>query len=401
MSNRFFPNYDSYIITSRFGVRKHPVTGVTKMHNGIDLTATNDGIVGQADKIMAHTGGVVDGVGFDKDAGNYVNIRVSLDTVMVYYHMRDPSSLVPGDVVKTGDIIGIVGQTGKASGKHLHFGIKENGNWIDPEPYLDKDYVQEGGNSMSNKTICLDAGHYGKYNRSPVVKEYYESEMNWKLHLLLKKYLEQYGFRVITTRASKDKDLAVYTRGTASKGCDLFLSIHSNASGTESVDYPLAIVPLNGSGDAVGNKLAECIAATMGTKQKGKIASKKGSNGDYYGVIRGAVAVGVPGLILEHSFHTNTKATKWLLNDSNLDKLAKAEAKVLADHYGMTKEEFTPYLVKITASVLNVRAGAGTSYKVNTTVKKGEVYTIVTEDGSWGKLKSGAGWISLDYCSKV
>ena len=33
------------------------------------------------------------------------------------------------------------------------------------------------------KKICLDAGHYAKYNRSPVVPEYYESVMNWKLHL--------------------------------------------------------------------------------------------------------------------------------------------------------------------------------------------------------------------------
>lgn len=66
---------------------------------------------------------------------------------------------------------------------------------------------------------------------------------------------------------------------------------------------------------------------------------------------------------------------------------------------------FKSYKVKITASVLNVRAGAGTSYKVNTTVKKGEVYTIVAEkkNGSttWGKLKSGAGWISLSYTKKA
>lgn len=56
-----------------------------------------------------------------------------------------------------------------------------------------------------------------------------------------------------------------------------------------------------------------------------------------------------------------------------------------------------PYLVKITADELNVRAGAGTSYKVNTVVKKDEVYTIVEEKDGWGKLKSGAGWISLMY----
>jgi hypothetical protein len=58
------------------------------------------------------------------------------------------------------------------------------------------------------------------------------------------------------------------------------------------------------------------------------------------------------------------------------------------------------YLVTITASVLNVRKGPGTSYGIATQVKKGEVYTIVQTQGNWGKLKSGAGWICLDYCKK-
>ena len=58
------------------------------------------------------------------------------------------------------------------------------------------------------------------------------------------------------------------------------------------------------------------------------------------------------------------------------------------------------YTVKITASVLNVRDGAGTNYKINTTVRKDEVYTIVEEKNGWGKLKSGAGWISLNYTTK-
>ena len=62
---------------------------------------------------------------------------------------------------------------------------------------------------------------------------------------------------------------------------------------------------------------------------------------------------------------------------------------------------FTPYLVRITADVLNVRAGASTRYRINTQVKRNEVYTIVAEDGKWGKLKSGAGWIHLDYTQKV
>lgn len=61
------------------------------------------------------------------------------------------------------------------------------------------------------------------------------------------------------------------------------------------------------------------------------------------------------------------------------------------------QENFNSYTVKVTADVLNVRTGAGTNYKVNTTIKKGEVYTIVAEDNGWGKLKSGAGWIKLSY----
>jgi len=58
------------------------------------------------------------------------------------------------------------------------------------------------------------------------------------------------------------------------------------------------------------------------------------------------------------------------------------------------------YLVKINTAVLNIRSGAGTSFKKVGTVKKGEVYTIVEENNGWGKLKSGAGWICLAYTLK-
>ena len=60
-----------------------------------------------------------------------------------------------------------------------------------------------------------------------------------------------------------------------------------------------------------------------------------------------------------------------------------------------------PYVVRITASSLNVRAGAGTLYKINTVVHKNEAFTIVEEKNGWGRLKSGAGWISLSYTKKV
>lgn len=63
---------------------------------------------------------------------------------------------------------------------------------------------------------------------------------------------------------------------------------------------------------------------------------------------------------------------------------------------------FKSYLVIVTANSLNVRNGAGTQYKVNSTVKKGQVFTIIDEKNGWGKLKSGAGWISLkNYTKKL
>ena len=59
------------------------------------------------------------------------------------------------------------------------------------------------------------------------------------------------------------------------------------------------------------------------------------------------------------------------------------------------------FKVRVNATELNYRAGAGIQYKINGTVKRGEVYTIVETNGSWGKLKSGAGWMNLKYCDII
>jgi N-acetylmuramoyl-L-alanine amidase len=221
----------------------------------------------------------------------------------------------------------------------------------------------EGENTMKNvksghscPVVCLDAGHYGKYNQSPAVKAYYESEAMWDLHLLLKTALEAYGIKVTTTRANQAKDMDLYDRGAASKGADLFLSLHSNAAGStvnESVDYVRVYHLYEDNGTDVDDKskalaklLAPVIAKTMGTKQAGQIASRKASsdkNGDgvlndnYYGVLNGARQVGTPSLILEHSFHTNTRSTKWLMVEANLKKLAEVEAQIIAEYFGVEK----------------------------------------------------------------
>ena len=217
---------------------------------------------------------------------------------------------------------------------------------------------------MSNVRICLDAGHVGsRYNQSPVVKTYYESAMVWKLHLKLKAQLEARGFQVVTTRASIDTDLGVYERGTASKGCDVFISLHSNACGTESVDYPVVYRAYDNKNnvDTLALKLAKKVGELMGTTQAGRTATRKNSSGgEYYGVLRGARAVGTPYyMLIEHSFHTNTKATKWLSEDANLDKLAVAEADILAEFFGMessTETEKTAIMGKAQATASQMAA---------------------------------------------
>ena len=280
--------------------------------------------------------------------------------------------------------------------------------------WLEPDTKEEKPMSRPFK-VCLDAGHYGNYNAG-AVKGYYESVRMWKLTELLAKELTARGITVIKTRSNQATDLALTSRGRKAKGCDLFLSMHSNAAGAESVDYPVAYVPLNGTGTAIGQKLADIVSDVMGTVQNGRTATRKGSGGaDYYGVIRGAVSVGVPGIILEHSFHTNPKAAAWLMNDANLAKLAKAEADCIAEWLEGTAKPSAPTLqvaqrksaaynkaYKTTAD-LNMRSGAGTDFPVLTTLPQGTTFRCY---GFYNVVGSTV-WLFGDaagkkgYCSKA
>ncbi len=205
---------------------------------------------------------------------------------------------------------------------------------------------------------CLDAGHYGKYNRSPADKSYYESERMWDLHLLQKKYLESYGFEVVTTREDQAKDLELKQRGLASKGCEFFMSNHTNstAAGTVNEEVDRVVVyhlynddttDIDEKSKAFAYKLAPAVAELMGTRQGWEVLSRKSSNdrnGDgimndnYYGVLNGARLAGTPGVIVEHGFHTNPRCVAWLKDDKNLDALAQLEAQILAEHFGLYKK---------------------------------------------------------------
>ncbi len=89
--------------------------------------------------------------------------------------------------------------------------------------------------------------------------------------------------------------------------------------------------------------------------------------------------------------------------------LVSAEAKTQVESTATSKPDVVsncPYLVKITAEKLNIRKGAGTNFAKNGCITDKGSYTIVVESKGvgaklWGKLKSGAGWISLDYAEKI
>ena len=292
-------------------------------------------------------------------------------------------------------------------------------------PLLKKAAIKEG---ECNMRILLDPGHYSDwYNQSTTkYKEYYESRFTWKFTNMLKTALEKFGVTVGLTR-QKDQDVGLVDRGKMAQGYDLFLSLHSNAVGNrvdEKTDYAVAYIMLD-DGDKLttydnisrelGLKLAQCVKITMNLNQDGIIQTRqmeydRNGNGkldaedEYYGVLYGARQVKTPGIILEHSFHTNTRSTQWLLNDSNLQKMADAEAQTIALYFGLReKAKMTAFwlcdgtleITYVGADGVNLHSGLKmVSTNVVGVLHKGEkrrvVQGIQMSDGqNWYRLESG------------
>ena len=116
-------------ITSYFGPRPQPVPGASTNHKGVDLAAP----YGTA--ILASASGIVTTSTHSNSAGNYIVIAHGNGLSTVYMHCS--SLLVSvGDNVEQGEIIAKVGSTGYSSGNHLHFGVIQNGNYVDPLGYI-------------------------------------------------------------------------------------------------------------------------------------------------------------------------------------------------------------------------------------------------------------------------
>lgn len=116
-------------ITSRFGLRIHPITGEEKSHTGLDIGA------GYGAAIVAADGGTVILAEVNGGYGNCVMIDHGNGYTTLYGHMSS-YAVSSGQSVSQGDTIGYVGSTGMSTGPHLHFEVRSGGGRIDPEQFF-------------------------------------------------------------------------------------------------------------------------------------------------------------------------------------------------------------------------------------------------------------------------
>ena len=305
-----------------------------------------------------------------------------------------------------------------------------------------------------SKKVFISAGHGGS-DSGAVGNGFKEKDLNLSIALACGDYLKSRGVEVQMSRVKdEDDDLNQEARESNAFGPDLTVSIHNNSGGGDGVEAWYSIV------GGLGKTCAENILAEVvkiGQNSRGA-KTRKGSNGrDYYGFIRQTKA---PAVIVECAFIDNATDIQSINTDSKRVVMGEAIAKgilktlgiadsapmttpapttksieevakeVIAGKYGNGEarktaitnagydyavvqarvneivngsktSSFTAYKVKVTTSALNIRSGAGTNNKVVGVIRDRGVYTIVDEKSGWGKLKSGAGWISLKYCKKI
>lgn len=118
-------------LTSRFGMRFHPLLNQSRLHAGIDLRAA------MGDPVRATSAGVVQSAGWQGGYGLAVRIDHGRGIETRYAHLSR-LNVGSGQVIKPGDIIGFVGSTGRSTGPHLHYEVRQNGRPVDPSSTLGK-----------------------------------------------------------------------------------------------------------------------------------------------------------------------------------------------------------------------------------------------------------------------
>ncbi len=133
---------DSTRVTSKFGMRRHPLLGYSRMHKGIDFGAPYGA------PIMAATDGVVSFAGWHGGHGRYVMVRHNGNLTTAYAHMSR-MLVKKGARVSAGQVIGYVGSTGLSTGPHLHYEVYRNGVAINPRSLRFASVMQLAGSELT------------------------------------------------------------------------------------------------------------------------------------------------------------------------------------------------------------------------------------------------------------
>lgn len=130
-------------LTAGFGQRRSPFTGQRQMHEGVDIANTvGTPVIASADGIVTYTGPLG---GF----GDVVSVDHGHKISTFYAHLQQ-HKVAQGQRVRRGDVIGLVGTTGRVTGPHLHYEIQVNEVSVDPTKYvIDQETVKYLGNGES------------------------------------------------------------------------------------------------------------------------------------------------------------------------------------------------------------------------------------------------------------
>lgn len=251
----------------------------------------------------------------------------------------------------------------------------ENGNQTSEDSIADaiatqKAEAAESGISTAryngNVVVVLDPGHDGTHGGSSA-NGFVEAQLNLKIAQYCKAELEEYyGVTVYMTRDSAscpngggDNKSCLQRRADIARdmGANLFVSLHNNYSSASSASGAEIWYPnqnYNPWTSQVGGSAASCILeqlTSLGLKGRGtqiRNANEDkypdGLAADYYAVIRHCKEYGIPGIIVEHAFMSNSSdAANFLSNDEGLKKLGVADATGIAQYFGLKKEKPEEY----------------------------------------------------------
>ena len=253
--------------------------------------------------------------------------------------------------------------------------------------------------------VFIGVGHGGK---DPGAVSYLiEEDVNLTMALACRDELEANGVLVKMSRTKdEDDDINEEIRECNAFDPDLAVDVHNNAGRGDGFEV------LHSIKDGVDKILAKNIEAEVkkiGQNSRGLKTRKNKNGADYYGFIR---SIKCPSVILEGVFVDNATDVKIADTIAEQQEFGKAYARGILKTLEDLKIPTEPtkkdesFKVKVSITNLNIRTGAGTNYSTKGAINPG-VYTIVdvkSGKGSvkgWGKLKSGVGWISLDYAKNV